>query len=170
MRSALLGVTLALFVFGLTTFAAAQQPQTPPPPNASYYPTDPMGGILVELTKISGSVNSLTRQMKAFVDKFEKVGGSSFNEKQQKLILGMELLTRAEARVAVLQKAQIELTEKLNETRTKLTQNEIDLRPGGVEKSVVYEGTTRTDEIREARRTRLQSERVSLTQLNQQIQ
>src|SRR6476620_6679665 len=105
---------IALLVFGSITCANAQQVQQPPPPNASYYPTDPMGGILVELTKISGSVSSLTRQMKAFVDKFEKVGGSSFNEKQQKLILGMELLTRAEARVAVLYYDDTDTTEKLN--------------------------------------------------------
>lgn len=148
----------------------AQGSGQPASPNAAFYPTDPMGGILIELQRISSSVNSLTKQMASFVDKFEKVGGATFSEKQQRLILGMELLTRAEGRVAVLQKAQIDLTEKLNETRGKLTQVEIDLRPPKINNSVAFEGTTQTEEIRDARTRRLQADRVSLQQLQRQIE
>lgn len=157
-------------ILGGICSANAQGPGQPASPNAAFYPTDPMGGILIELQRISSSVNSLTKQMANFVDKFEKVGGATFTEKQQRLVLGMELLSRAEARVGVLQKSQIELTEKLNETRGKLTQVEIDLRPPKINNSVAFEGTTQTEEIRDARTRKLQAERVSLTQLQRQIE
>jgi molybdenum cofactor biosynthesis enzyme MoaA len=162
-------LALAILLGGMCS-AYGQTATTPASPNAAFYPTDPMSGVLNEVMKISASVNSLTKQMKLFVDKFEKVGGVTFNEKQQKLVLGMELLARAEMRVTTFQKAQIELTEKLNETRTKLTQTEIDLRPTSIERSVALIGSTETEELRDARRTRLQAERTSLTQLFQQIQ
>lgn len=126
--------------------------------------------VLVELGRISRSVATLSEGFKSFLEKFEKVGGSTFNEKQQRLILAMEMLVRAEQRVATLQKFQVEMVEKQNETRSKLTQVEIDLRPRNIDRSVVFEGTTETEELRDARRTKLQAERVSLSQLMQQIQ
>ncbi|MFN0141165.1 MAG: hypothetical protein ACKVQW_13885 [Pyrinomonadaceae bacterium] len=135
-----------------------------------YVATDPISNISLEMTRVSRDVSALTKTLKSFVDKFEKVGGITFNEKQQKLILGMELLQRAEARLAVLQKSQIELTEKLNETRAKLAQNEIDLRPRNIDRSFAMEGTTELQELRENKRERLQTERTNLTTLAQQIQ
>ena len=108
--------------------------------------------------------------MKSFVDKFEKVNGLTLTEKQQKLILGMELLTRTELRVVTLQKSQIELTEKLNGTRNRLSQVETDLRPRNVNNSTTYAGTTETEELRESRRAKLESERSNLSQLQTQIQ
>ena len=167
MRTSPLLVVL-LVLLGVCPLRA--QTTQPVPPNASFYATDPMNGVLAEVEKISASVNALTKQMKTFVDKFEKVGGTTFNEKQQRLILGLELLTRAEARVTNFQNAQIELTQKLNETRNRLSQVEVELRPRSIDRSVAFEGTTETEELRDARRTRLQAERQNLTQLVQQIQ
>lgn len=162
-------VPLLVYLLLLFVFSVSAQNPNAPSPSAAYYPVDPMAKISDDVSKITFAVTGLTKQMKAFVDKFEKVGGITFNEKQQRLILGMELLTRAEARVAVLQKSQIELTEKLNESRAKLTQAEIDLRPRSIDRSVQYAGTTETDELRDARRTKLEREKTSLTQLVQQI-
>lgn len=131
---------------------------------------DPMNVISFEVTKMSRSVDALTKAMRDFVDKFEKVGGITFNEKQQKLILGMELLQKAEARFATLQQAQIVLVEKLNETRGKLAQNEIDSRPRNIDRSFALEGTTELVELRENKVAKLQSERQQLTVLARQIE
>lgn len=155
----LLSVINSTGLYGQTTAAAP-----------GYVATDPISNISLEMTRVSRDVSALTKTLKSFVDKFEKVGGITFNEKQQKLILGMELLQRAEARLAVLQKSQIELTEKLNETRAKLAQNEIDLRPRNIDRSFAMEGTTELQELRENKRERLQTERTNLTTLSQQIQ
>jgi chromosome segregation ATPase len=133
------------------------------------YAADPMANISMEMTRVSRNVEDLTKQLKEFVDKFEKVGGITFNEKQQRLVLGMEMLVRAEQRITAWQKYQIELVEKQGEVRAKLAGIEIELRPERIDRSVQFEGTTRTEELRESRRTTLQAERQSLTSLMSQI-
>jgi hypothetical protein len=126
--------------------------------------------ILAEMVKISRSVQTLNDRLKSFVDKFEKVGGLTFTEKQQELIFGLELLVRAEALVAGHQKTLVELTEKLNETRGKIAQVDVDIRPRSIDRSLSLVGTTETEELRDNKRQKLQAERQSLVQLFAQIQ
>lgn len=153
---------VALFT---SSVLAQGQPTTP-----QAYAADPMSNISMEMTRVSRNVEDLTKKLKEFVDKFEKVGGITFNEKQQRLVLGMEMLVRAEQRIAAWQKYQIELVEKQGEIRAKLAGIEIELRPERIDRSVQFEGTTRTEELRESRRTTLQAEQKSLTALMAQIQ
>lgn len=156
-------VFLILILIGFIA-APAQNPQT------IYRSPDPMVNIATDLNTISRSVDSLSKLMKSFVDKFQKVGGLNMTEKQQKLVMGMELLTRTEQRVLILQQAQIELTQTFNASKSRLSQVEIEMRPRNVINSTAFEGTTETEELRESRRERLQSERLKLTQLLTQIQ
>lgn len=131
---------------------------------------DPIVSIANDMKAVSRSVQTLNDRLKAFVEKFEKVGGLTFTEKQLDLVLGMELLVRAEQLVAVHQKANIEMTEKLNETRGKLAQVEIELRPRTIDRSVALVGTTETEELRDNRRQKFLAERQSLNQLKLQIE
>lgn len=131
---------------------------------------DPIASIATDLRRMSTSVQTLNERLQKFVDKFEKLGGLSFTEKQLELVLGMELLVRAEQLIATHQKTQIELTEKLNETRGKLAQVDVDLRPRTIDRSVALVGTTETEELRDNRRQKLTAERQSLSQLMSQIQ
>lgn len=156
----------AAFVSLFLTVSTFSQAQSAP----QVYAADPMANISVEMTRVSRNVQELTDKLKDFVDKFEKVGGITFDQKQQRLVLGMEMLVRAEQRIAAWQKYQIELVEKQGEVRAKLAGIENELRPERIDRSLQYEGTTRTDELRESRRTTLQAERQSLTALMSQIQ
>ena len=131
---------------------------------------DPVTSMSTDVAKISRSVNTLAAAFKTFVEKFDKGAALALTAKQQRLILAMDLLSKAEARVAVLQKAQIDLTEKLNETRAKLAQNDLDARPQSIDRSVSFAGTTQTQEIRDNRAAKLAAERATLTTLAQQIQ
>src|SRR5689334_5384147 len=87
---------------------------------------DPMANISYELTNISRSVAQLSERLKTFVDKFEKVGGLTLSEKQQRFIMGLEILVRSEQRVATLQKMYTDLLEKQIQIKTRLTQIEQD--------------------------------------------
>lgn len=138
--------------------------------SSTYRAIDPVAAMSSDLAKITVSVQTLSKTLQAFVDKFERVGGLTLTEKQQRLVLGMELLTRTEMRVSNLQKSQIELTEKLNSTRNRLGQVESDLRPRNVLNSTTLEGTTETDEVRDSKRQRLINERTTLTALQIQLQ
>lgn len=165
MKKLFLFCTLSFMLAG-ATYAQANQPNQPAAGYASY---DPLQAISGELTNISKSVQSLNRSMQAFVEKFEKVGGINFSEKQQRLVLAMEFLVRAEERLATLQRNQIELVEKQGTTRSRLAQVERDLYPQSIDRSVALEGTTKAEEMRESRRSTLQGERASLQSLLLQI-
>lgn len=130
---------------------------------------DPMANISMELTNISRSVQTLSERMKQFVDKFEKVGGLTLTEKQQRFVMGLEILIRSEQRVATLQKAHMDLIEKQIQVKSRLTQIELDLRPQSIERTTQLQGSTDTVEIRENRRDKLLAEQRSLNQLMQQI-
>ncbi|MEP6705646.1 MAG: hypothetical protein ABJB34_12635 [Acidobacteriota bacterium] len=159
-----LAILIAAFVYSasaqaVNSAATSQQQQ----------PIDPIASISVELSSISRSVSQLSERLKMFVDKFEKVGGLTLTEKQQRFVLGLELLVRSEQRVSTLQKAHMDLIEKQIQIKARLTQIDLDLRPQSIERSTVFEGSTQTVEIRENRRDKLVAEQRALTQLLQQI-
>jgi hypothetical protein len=134
------------------------------------YPEDPMTRMSADLARISRNVETMTQAFESFIDKFEKVGGLTLTEKQQRLIMGLELLVRTEQRVATLQEFQIELVEKQGQHRARLAEVERDLMPTSIDRSVTFEGSTRTEELRENRRVALAAERTSLQALIQQVQ
>lgn len=132
---------------------------------------DPMANISLELSNISRSVALLSERLKTFVDKFEKVGGLTLSEKQQRFIMGLELLVRSEQRVATLQKANTELIEKHIQVKGRLTQIELEMRPQSIEQSTIFEGgSSQAPEYRENRRNKLLAEQRSLVTLIQTIE
>lgn len=157
---------LSILFFAFVCSAAAQAVSSAN--SAQQPPLDPIANISMELSNISRSVAQLSERMKQFVDKFEKVGGLTLSEKQQRFIMGLEILVRSEQRVATLQKALSDLTEKQIQIRSRLMQIELDLRPQSIERATTFEGSTQTVEIRENRRDKLLAEQRSLTQLLQQ--
>ena len=91
-------------------------------------------------------------------------------DKRQKMVAGLQALTAAEQRVIFFQNYQFDLTLKLNDAKAKLSQTEVDLRPLRIDRSVQFEGTTETEDLREARRQRLRSDQTSLTKLVRDLQ
>lgn len=161
---------LRYLVFGLLLLnvciasAVAQQPAQP---QAVY---DPNVSMATDISRIAVSVQTMTKTLKDFVDKFAKVEGIALAEKQQRLILGMQLLIQAEQRAATLQKLQIDLVEKESQLRARLAQVETDLNPQSIDRSVAFEGSTQTPELKENRRRALMSERSSLQSVLAQLQ
>ncbi|MEP7147659.1 MAG: hypothetical protein ABI857_02080 [Acidobacteriota bacterium] len=158
---------LPVLILAFVCTASAQSGSSGPAPQPP--PLDPIASISLDLSNISRSVQQLSERLKLFVDKFEKVGGLTLTEKQQRFIMGLELLVRSEQRVATLQKAHTDLIEKQIQVKSRLTQIELELRPQSIERSTTFEGSTQTVEIRENRRDKFVAEQRSLTQLLQQI-
>src|SRR5688500_845911 len=113
-------VRVLFAAFATFLFAVSVSAQAQPSAASQVSAADPMSNISMEMTRVSRNVEDLTQKLKEFVDKFEKVGGITFDQKQQRLVLGMEMLVRAEQRIAAWQKYQIELVEKQGEVRAKL--------------------------------------------------
>ncbi len=151
------------FTLALSISIFAQNNQSVP----TSQPQISLESISVELTNVSKSLQTFNKNFKVFLDKLPQ--GAQFSEKQQNLLLAFEILNRAEQRLAVLQKFQIDLTEKQADLKSRLAQVEINITPEGIDRSVAFLGTTKTEEIRENRRSTLNSERNSLRQTLLQI-
>jgi hypothetical protein len=90
---------------------------------------------------------------------------------QKSIALNLELLTRAEQRADMLRKQLVELIERDTSLKVRLVQIEEDMRPENIERSLNVVGTTRTAELREARRRVLENERRGVESLlNQNLQ
>lgn len=129
----------------------------------------PLENISQETARISKSLQILNKRIKVLLDQFALGKGVQFNERQQKLLLGFEILNRAEQRLVILQKFQIELAEKEAAARNRLGQVEQDVTPENIDRSIAFVGTTKTDEMRENRRRLIESERGTLQNLLSQI-
>lgn len=167
-----MAIYVLIFLLANASGAIAQTVQSDNTKNqTNYYPqADSLQNISQELTKISKSMQNFNNVIKELLEKLS-VGskGMQLTERQQKLLLGFEVLNRAEQRAEILQKFQIELTQKEGEVKTRLGQVEEASFPDSIERSVAVIGTTRTEEMRQGRRQTLNSERQSLQNLLAQI-
>lgn len=92
------------------------------------------------------------------------------DEKQKRVLLNLDILTRAEQRSESLRKQVFEMIEKENAVKTKLDTLDYDLRPEVIERSTALIGSLRPEEIRASRRKSLEAERANLQNLLNEIQ
>lgn len=92
------------------------------------------------------------------------------DDKQKRLLLNLDILTRAEQRAETLRKQMFEMIEKESQIKTKLDQIESDIRPEMLERQVAFAGSLRPEELREARRKNLDVEKRNLQTLLTDIQ
>lgn len=162
--------TLIFIMFGLGNLQAQTSPPDSNVSQTSYgIALDPLQNISQQINGISKSMNSLNKSIKELLEKFAVGKGMQLSERQQKLLLGFEVLNRAEQRLEILQKFQIELTQKDGEVKTRLAQIDEALLPGSIERNTAFIGTTKGEELREGRRKSLETERRSLQTLTGQI-
>lgn len=90
--------------------------------------------------------------------------------KQKRLLLNLDILTRAEQRSETLRKQTYDLLEKESDIQSKMDRIEYELRPESIDKTVAFAGTLRPEELRANRRKSLESEKASLQSLLTEIQ
>ena len=159
----------SLLILALVASAMTVSAQVRPIPNVTnpQPPPDAIASISNDLAIIAQSVQIMGERLRLVL---EKPAESTLNDKRQKIVTGLQALAAAEQRVITLQTFQVQLTKEMNDARGKLSQVDIDLRPRNIDRSVVFEGTTETEELRESRRQKLGAERTSLQQLITQLQ
>ena len=94
----------------------------------------------------------------------------TYDEKQKRLMMNLDILTRAEQRTESLRKQLFEMIEKENTVKTRLDQIQYDSRPEMIERSAQLVGSLRPEEIRDNRRKSLEAERTNLQGLLNEIQ
>jgi chromosome segregation ATPase len=100
------------------------------------------------------TVNDLTSQVTKLSDKLTQM------EQQQRTLVDLERLSRAEQRAEVLRTQMRDVQEKEATLMSRMEQIEFELRPENIDRSVSTYGTTHPEEARDARRRSLESEKT----------
>ncbi|MBL8182941.1 MAG: hypothetical protein JNL64_15185 [Blastocatellia bacterium] len=109
------------------------------------------------------------KELAARIKKLESNRVNEYDEQQKRLLLNLDILTRAEQRSESLRKQLFEMIEKENSLRARLTQLETDLRPEAIDRSAAFSGSLRPEEVREIRKKALQSEKANIQSLLTEI-
>ena len=87
------------------------------------------------------------------------------DEKQKRLLLNIDILTKAEQRSEGLRKQLFEMMEKEGAIRTKIDSLDYNLRPEAIERTTAITGSMRPEELRDSRKRSLESEKANLQKL-----
>lgn len=102
---------------------------------------------------IKQTINSLSNQVNRLNDKLGQM------QETDQALMDMERLSRAEQRAETLRSQQVEVESKLADFQSRLEETEYNLKPENIERGMATFGSTRPEEVREARRRRLESDR-----------
>jgi hypothetical protein len=101
------------------------------------------------------TINQLSTQVDRLNDKLTQM------QQNDRTLIDMERLTRAEQRAESLRAQQLDTESKLADAQSKLEQIDYQLRPENIERAAGY-GTVHPEEAREARRRQLENEKSRL--------
>lgn len=102
------------------------------------------------------TINTLSNQVNRLTDKLTEM------QSNDRSLMDMERLTRAEQRSESLRQQQLETESKLADFRVHLDQVEYSIKPENLERSMAGYGSTRPEDAREARRRQLEGEKARL--------
>ncbi len=119
-----------------------------------------------KLEKMTTRMKEMTTRVKTL----ESSKKNEYDEKQRRLLLNLDILTRAEQRAESLRKQLFDLVEKENSIKMKLEIIDYDIRPEMIERQVAFAGTLRPEELREMKKKGLEAEKRNLESLLSQIQ
>lgn len=187
MRKLLFWLSIVILIFSSFSLGFAQQrtrstnrvtPKPSPTPSVKTVTEDlsiisladdqPVGNTNTKQTKKTSKTNTQPEAEQDFLRRTitdltteistlsERV--AQMEEKQQQLI-DLEMLTRAETRAETLHQQLFEVLSKEAELKGRMSQIEYESRPEIIERSMSGIGTTRPEELRDARRIQLQAEK-----------
>lgn len=95
---------------------------------------------------------------------------SEYDDKQKRMLMNLDILTRAEQRSEGLRRQLFEMIEKENSIKTRIDKIDYDSRGEEVEKLVQIAGSLRPEEVRDNRRKSLAAEKANLQSLLTEVQ
>jgi chromosome segregation ATPase len=114
--------------------------------------------------------NARIKEMNSRLGSLESSRRGELDEKQRKLLLNLEILSRAEQRAETLREKLFSLTEKENSLKSDLEQIEYESQDEVLNRGIAVMGSMRPEELREQRRRSLQNKKTNMNNLLQQIQ
>jgi hypothetical protein len=114
--------------------------------------------------KTGPSIEELEARLKLL----ESSKKNDYDTKQKRLLLNLDILTRAEQRAETLRRQLFEMIEKQNTIQIRIEQIGYDMQPAMIDRYAGI-GSLRPEELREARKKSLESEKRNLESLMAQI-
>ncbi len=127
-------------------------------------------GVAEKSQEPVASDSELIKQLNERIKKLESEKKVDKDEKQKRLLLNLDILSRAEQRSESLRKQMFEMIEKENVVKGRLEQIELDIRPEVIERALQLTGSMRPEDVRDARRKSLAAERANLQSLLTEVQ
>jgi chromosome segregation ATPase len=106
--------------------------------------------------EMQDTINALSNQINRLNDKLTEM------QSNDRSLLDMERLTRAEQRAESLRNQQLEVETRLADLQSQMDQIDYSLKPENIERVTSGYGTTRPEEARDSRRRQLESEKGRL--------
>lgn len=179
----------AAFVFLLNISDANAQPLRPlpsptPPPEApviisraddyttenQIFVPDQNGQSDEDLRLKLEAANARIKELKSRVNSLESGKENAYDANQKRLLLNLDILSRAEQRAETLRKQLFEMIEKENAVKSRIDQITYDSREEVIRMSTATIGSLRPEDVRDARQKALRSERANLESLLSQIE
>lgn len=123
-----------------------------------------------DMDKPERGTNATVRELTERINRLEAGRRDQYDEKQKRMLLNLDILTRAEQRAESLRKQHFEMIEKESVVKTRIEQIEFEARPEMIERSLQLSGSMRPEEVRDSRRRTLTAERTNLELLLTEIQ
>lgn len=185
-------ILLAAAAFGPASEFHAQNPRSTPKPLAT--PPRVVSGaeiisradelynppVVLPADDAEAKPTAESPEMKELLDRIKKLEAGRPSESgtkkadpdeiQKRVLLNLDILTRAEQRSESLRKQLFDMIEKENTVRTRLEQITFEIRPEMIERTLQLSGSMKPEEVRENRRKSLAAERDNLQALLLEIQ
>lgn len=113
---------------------------------------------------------SVSEDLESRIRSLEAGRKDDYDAKQKRLLLNLDILTRAEQRSESLRKQMFEMAEKESAIRMKMDALESDMRPEMIDRTLAFAGSLRPEELRAARKKNLEAERTNLQNLLNEVQ
>jgi hypothetical protein len=138
----------------------------PSPTPEFEYSDDPSERLIQKIDKISERLKTLSTR----VGTLETQPKVETDAQQKKILLRLDILSRAEQRSESLRKQLFDLIEKENDTKTRLDDSEYQSRSEVIERSGTAIGSLRPEDVREQRKKMLETQKTNYRALLSQIQ
>ena len=142
---------------------AGETPDEPPiiylEPEESPETTENPDELKNKVTELNAKIKSLEQNRKDETD-----------GKEKRILLSLDILTRAETRAESLRKQLFEILEKENSVQARIEQIQFDMRPDMISSSMATIGSLKPEDLRDSRKKSLESEKRNLENLLTQIQ
>jgi hypothetical protein len=104
----------------------------------------------------------------AAADKADK--NEAYEAKQRRLLMNLDILTRAEERAEKLRDHLFEMIEKENAINARLAELQYSALPETIERNMAFTGSLKPEQLREMRRKSIEAEKTNQEKLLMQVQ